>query len=219
MDLTFWKSTSCTALWSLTFPPASLQVIQANSPILLPKPFLSPPCSGAEHKFPACLGWWNPWEAFNMNLQTSVQSLGIRVWGRKLVTGEWQRAGKVKVKVTQSCLTLCQTLWDPVDYTIHRILQARILERVAFPFTRGASQPRDRTQVSRIAGRFFTSWATREAQEYWSREVISETWWFALVCLAFLVILIQQVKNGKNLKITATDETSVLRWVIELGDF
>ena len=60
---------------------------------------------------------------------------------------------KVKVKVTQSCLTLC----DPVDYTVHGILQARILEWVAFPFSRGSSQPRDRTQLSRIAGGFFTS--------------------------------------------------------------
>ena len=47
-------------------------------------------------------------------------------------------------------------------------LQARILEWVAFPFSRGSSQPRDRTKVSCIAGWFFTSWATREAQEYWS---------------------------------------------------
>ena len=44
----------------------------------------------------------------------------------------------------------------------HGILQARILEWVAVPFYRGSSQPRDQTQVSRIAGRFFTSWATRE---------------------------------------------------------
>ena len=42
----------------------------------------------------------------------------------------------------------------------------------AFPFSKGSSQPRDGTQVSRIAGRFFTSWATREAQEYWSGEPI-----------------------------------------------
>ena len=48
------------------------------------------------------------------------------------------------------------------------ILQARILEWVAFTFSRGSSQSRDWTQVSHIAGRFFTSWATREAQEYWS---------------------------------------------------
>ena len=57
-------------------------------------------------------------------------------------------------------------LCDPVDYTARGILQARILEWVAFPFSRGSSQPRDRTQVSRIAGGLFTSWATREAQEY-----------------------------------------------------
>ena len=50
----------------------------------------------------------------------------------------------------------------------HGILQARILEWVAFPFSWGSSQPRDWTQVSRTAGRFFTSWATGEAQEYWS---------------------------------------------------
>ena len=56
------------------------------------------------------------------------------------------------VKVALSC----PTLWDPTDYTVHGILQARILEWVAFPFSRGSSQPRDRTQVSLIAGGFFT---------------------------------------------------------------
>ena len=64
---------------------------------------------------------------------------------------------KVKVKVTHLCPTLC----DPMDYTVHGILQARMLEWVAFPFSR-ESKPRDRSQVSHIAGRFFTSWATRE---------------------------------------------------------
>ena len=54
----------------------------------------------------------------------------------------------VKVKVTQSCPTLC----DPMNYTVHGILQARILEQVAIPFSRGSSQPRDRTQVSHIPG-------------------------------------------------------------------
>ena len=63
---------------------------------------------------------------------------------------------KVKVKVTQSCRTLC----DPMDYTVRGILQARILELVAFPFSRGSSQPRDRTQVFHIADGFLTSWAT-----------------------------------------------------------
>ena len=64
------------------------------------------------------------------------------------------------MEVTRSLLTLC----DPMDYTVHGILQARILECVAIPFSKGSSQPRDQTQVSLIAGRFFTSWATKEAQ-------------------------------------------------------
>ena len=46
--------------------------------------------------------------------------------------------------------------------TVHGTLQARILEWVAIPFSRGSSQPKDRTQVTHIAGRFFTSWATRD---------------------------------------------------------
>ena len=53
-------------------------------------------------------------------------------------------------------------------YIVHAILQGRILEWVAFPFSRVSSQPKEWTQVSHIAGRFFNSWATREAQEYWS---------------------------------------------------
>ena len=46
---------------------------------------------------------------------------------------------EAKVKAAQSCLTLC----DPMDYTVHGILQARILGWVASPFSRGSSQPRD----------------------------------------------------------------------------
>ena len=58
------------------------------------------------------------------------------------------------VKVPQSCPTLC----DPVD-CVHGILQARRLEWVAIPVSRGSSQPRDWTQVSHIVDGFFTSWA------------------------------------------------------------
>ena len=57
------------------------------------------------------------------------------------------------MKVTQSCLTFC----DPMDYTVRVILQARILEWVAFPFSRESSQPRDGAQVSCIADGFFMS--------------------------------------------------------------
>ena len=59
---------------------------------------------------------------------------------------------------------LCPTLCDPMGYTARGILQARILEWVAVPFSRGSSQHRGQTQASRVAGRFFTNWATREAQ-------------------------------------------------------
>ena len=59
----------------------------------------------------------------------------------------------MKVKVSQLCPTLC----NPMDYTVHGILWARILEQVAFPFSRGSSQLRDQTQISLIAGGFFTS--------------------------------------------------------------
>ena len=60
---------------------------------------------------------------------------------------------KVKVKLTPSCPTLSSSM----DYTVHGTLQARILEWAAVLFSRGSSQPRDRTQVSCIAGRFFIS--------------------------------------------------------------
>ena len=61
---------------------------------------------------------------------------------------------------------LCPTLCDPVDCSlpgssICGVLQAKILEWVAISFSRGSSRPRDRTQVSLIAGRRFTLWATR----------------------------------------------------------
>ena len=58
-----------------------------------------------------------------------------------------------EVKVAQLCLTL----WDPMDTTVHGILQARILGWVAVPFSRGSSQPRNWTQISHTAGGFFTS--------------------------------------------------------------
>ena len=67
----------------------------------------------------------------------------------------------------ESC-SIVSDSWGPhgLYITVHGILQARIVEWVAFPFSRESSQPRDQTQVSRITGGFFTSWATREAQEY-----------------------------------------------------
>ena len=77
----------------------------------------------------------------------------------------WRLFGEsVKVLVTQPCPTLCNAVDCSLPgSSVHGILQARILERVATPFSRGSSQLRDQTQVSCIADRFFTVWATREA--------------------------------------------------------
>ena len=65
------------------------------------------------------------------------------------------------VLVAQSCLTVCNpTVCSPLDSSVHGISQARILEWVAIPFSRGSSQPRDQTQVSCIGGEFLAIWAT-----------------------------------------------------------
>ena len=65
-----------------------------------------------------------------------------------------------KESESESCSVVYDSLWP--HGLVHRILQARILEWVAFPFSKESSQPRDRTQVSRIAWGFFTSWVARK---------------------------------------------------------
>ena len=82
-------------------------------------------------------------------------------WVDKPALSRWKK----KNLGAQLCLTLC----DPMDCRLpgssaRGILQASILEWVAMPFSRGTSQPRDRTQVCLIAGMFFTIWAPQEAQ-------------------------------------------------------
>ena len=73
------------------------------------------------------------------------------------VPDEWKKCE------TLSCVWLCHpTNCNP---PVQGILQARLLEWVAVPFSRGSSQPTGQTQVSWIAGRFFTIWVTREAQK------------------------------------------------------
>ena len=67
-----------------------------------------------------------------------------------------------EVKWRESCSAM-STLCNPTDCAVHGILQERILEWVTLPFSNRSSQPRDWTQVSRIAGGFFAIWATREA--------------------------------------------------------
>ena len=93
--------------------------------------------------------------------------------GRATQAGVWRRScplysdlySEWLSEVSQSCPTLC----DPMDCSlqcssVHGIFQARVLEWGDISFSRGSSQPRDRTWVSRMVGRCFTIWATREVE-------------------------------------------------------
>ena len=89
-----------------------------------------------------------------------------------------RRAGphKSSESVTQSCPTLCGPMnCSPPVSSVHRILQARILEWVAIFFSRGSSWPRNLTGVSCIAGGFFTSWATRQSPNGYNIHVIMDS--------------------------------------------
>ena len=113
---------------------------------------------------------------YNIVENTRLYEKNWDQWFPKDCKGEWRNfwnernvpyidcSGESESVVGQSCPTLC----DPVDcsllgFSLHGVLQARILEWVAMFFSRGASQPRDGTQVSCTAGRCFNLWATREA--------------------------------------------------------
>ena len=90
----------------------------------------------------------------------------ITFWGDEIVSRRKNiiLKEKVKVLVAQWCLTLWNPMYcSPPGSSVQGILQARMLEWVTIPFSRGSCQPRDWTWVSYIAGRFFTVWATREA--------------------------------------------------------
>ena len=84
----------------------------------------------------------------------SINMLGLKGKGQLRTTNP----NPLKVKVTaQSCLTLDDLMDCSLPgSSVHGISQARILEKVAIPFSRGSSQPRDQTWVSHTAGRFFT---------------------------------------------------------------
>ena len=85
-------------------------------------------------------------KALLSSVNLSQSHLSLALVPTTIQQGKWK---------SLSCVWLLATPWT----VVHGILQTRIPEWVAFPFSRGSYQPRDRTQVSRIAGRFFTSWA------------------------------------------------------------
>ena len=122
---------------------------------------------------------------------------------------QWFILHYVQCLVTQSCLTLCDPKdCSPLGFSVHGIIQARILERVAMPSSRGSSQPRDQTQVSHIAGRFFTIWATREALYhinniiYLDAQIVQE---FISSWLLCLFKTLNSHENTSNSNVSAPD--------------
>ena len=104
---------------------------------------------------------------FSSSVYGIVQILSILLSGfpsDQCRVNPWGLSYSPKVLVSQLCLTLHYLMdCSPPSSYVHGILQARIVEWVAIPFSRGSSQPRDRTWVSLTAGRFFMVWATRIA--------------------------------------------------------
>ena len=90
---------------------------------------------------------------------------------------------KVVMSVTQSRSTLCYPMdCRPAGSSVHGILQARILEWVAMPSSRGSSRPRDLNRISCTAGRFFTVWASREVLITGGWRVRGGSWGRSAVC-------------------------------------
>ena len=95
-----------------------------------------------------------------------------------------------------------------MEYTVHGILQTRILEWVAFTLSRGSSQPRGQTQVSHIAGGFFTSWATREAHS--QTEQLLNKLHYLIVYIYYVYDTWDSIKKGERPKILLSGEKNKL---------
>ena len=110
------------------------------------------------------LPWWSSGWDSGLPMQGAQVPLGNYI---PCATAELQNIDDacMHANLLQSCPTLCDPMnCSPPGSSVHGILQAKTLEWVAIPFSRGSSQCRDQTWDSCIAGRFFTIWATREAQ-------------------------------------------------------
>ena len=108
--------------------------------------------------------------------------------------------------VAQSCLTFCDLMdCSPPGFSVHGILQARILEWVAIYFSKGSSRPKDWTWTSCIAGRFFTIWATRETLNFYIL-----TFYIKLI----YILKKKSVSEALSLRVGAQSD-----WYVGWGDF
>ena len=134
--------------------------------------------------------WVNVWKVLRIRLVQSKCSVTVSHFYASKFRWESNQLKITKVKVKVSVAQLCLTLCDPMDCSlkgssVHGILQGEILEWVAIPFSRGSSWPRYWTQVSCLAGRFFTVWATREENN--QGEVEKEDEWGGWLFQTFFI--------------------------------
>ena len=131
-------------------PPAGRVQERSKGDATCPTTSQNPSCISAEQCVCHQEGPWVKWLA-RENLETNPITIKPETVSHMAKQSSWVPLPSCflpeQVKVAWSCLTLC----DPMDYTVHGILQARILW-VAFPYSRGSSKPRDQTQASCIAG-------------------------------------------------------------------
>ena len=113
-------------------------------------------------------GLWSKQNPFTLLVELQIGALWKTVWRflRKLkIELPWKKKKSVSCSVVSQLFVLQSMDCNPPGSSFHGILQANILEWVANPFSRGSSWLRNQTQVSCIACRFFTVWATREVPD------------------------------------------------------
>ena len=154
-----------TGRWWLNFPrkypPMLTNLMWSPSTILKPIRYY---CLG---KLKQCLRR-NPETPECMEVLENSGVLGYEWWWKRHLKGQagavrWSESSSVVSDSLRPCTWTVHGLY--MDCIVHGILQARILEWVAIPLSRGSSQPRDHTQVSCLAGGFFASWATKNTQK------------------------------------------------------
>ena len=106
---------------------------------------------------------WASWNKFAKQVGSVVKHTEICTTGNIWIVRTCLPKGESESEVAQSCPTLCNHMDCSLPgSSVHGIFQAIVLEWIAISFSRGSSQPRDRTRVSHTVDRRFTVWTTRE---------------------------------------------------------
>ena len=145
-------------VWGWT-KPACLRPSQTKTVIFGQWPHVRKHSHSAKARWPGLFGESTPAPNYCCSFRDPPMNSHVH----SFLARRWLLLGIQWSEVAQSCPTLC----NPMDCSlsgspVHGIFQARVMEWIAISFSRGSSWPRNRTWVSRVAGRRFTIWATRE---------------------------------------------------------